>query len=95
MATKVQEHSSRQYGEAKSAVSVLENGDRLTSVEFLRRYEAEPDLNKAQLIEGKVILPSPVRANAHAKPDGLILDVDALLAFDKVKLVAALSDPDS
>ncbi len=50
----------------------LENGDRLTAAEFLRRYEAATNLKKAQLIEGIVHMPSPVRADAHAEPDGLI-----------------------
>ncbi len=51
---------------------MLENGDTLTVAEFLRRYEAMPELKNAQLIEGIVHMPSPVRADAHAKPDGLI-----------------------
>ena len=50
----------------------LENGDRLTAAEFIRRYEAAPNLKKAQLIEGIVHMPSPVRITVHAKPDGLI-----------------------
>jgi Uma2 family endonuclease len=50
----------------------LEAGDRLTSTEFLRRYEAEPGLKKAQLIEGIVYMPSPVRAEQHAIPDNLL-----------------------
>jgi Uma2 family endonuclease len=50
----------------------LEAGDRLTSTEFLRRYEAEPRLKKAQLIEGIVYMSSPVRAELHAEPDNLI-----------------------
>jgi Uma2 family endonuclease len=49
----------------------LENGDSLGAVEFLRRYEAMPDLKKAELIEGTVYMPSPVRAT-HANPDSLI-----------------------
>ncbi len=32
----------------------LENGDRLTAPEFLRRYEAMPHVKKAELIEGIV-----------------------------------------
>ena len=32
----------------------LENGDRLTRAEFERRYDAMPDLKKAELIEGEV-----------------------------------------
>ena len=39
----------------------LENGDRLTVAEFERRYEAMPHLKKAELIEGVVYVPSPVR----------------------------------
>ena len=50
----------------------LENGDRLSAPEFLRRYEAMPQLKKAELIEGTVYMPSPVRFNAHSVPDALI-----------------------
>ena len=32
----------------------LENGDRLTRAEFERRYDAMPELKKAELIEGEV-----------------------------------------
>jgi hypothetical protein len=39
----------------------LENGDHLTRDEFERRYEAMPELKKAELIEGEVHMPSPVR----------------------------------
>jgi hypothetical protein len=35
-----------------SAVPPLEPGDRLTRDEFERRYEAMPELKKAELIEG-------------------------------------------
>ena len=62
-----------QSGTHRSGGAVmLENGDTLTVTEFLRRYEAMPELKNAQLIEGIVHMPSPVRADAHAKPDGLI-----------------------
>ncbi|MFN0076819.1 MAG: Uma2 family endonuclease [Prosthecobacter sp.] len=53
-------------------VAVLENGDRLTVSEFMRRYERMRQVKKAQLIEGIVHMPSPVRALQHAKPDGLL-----------------------
>ena len=46
----------------------LENGDRLTRREFERRYEARPDLKKAELIEGVVYVPSPTRSARHARP---------------------------
>ena len=55
-----------------AAIPPLENGDRLTSVEFLRRYEALPHVKKAQLIEGIVRLSGPVRADAHGKPDSFL-----------------------
>src|SRR4029434_1628974 len=50
------------------AVLPLENGDTLTRAEFERRYEAMPHLKKAELIEGVVYMPSPVRMDQHAEP---------------------------
>src|SRR5208337_5501936 len=46
----------------------LENGDRLTRAEFERRYDAMPELNKAELIEGEVYMPSRVRYEQHGHP---------------------------
>jgi hypothetical protein len=46
----------------------LQNGDRLTRDEFERRYEAMPDLKKAELIEGEVYMPSPVSVGQHGAP---------------------------
>jgi Uma2 family endonuclease len=46
----------------------LEPGDRLSRDEFERRYERMPHLKKAELIEGTVYMPSPLRAKAHAQP---------------------------
>jgi Uma2 family endonuclease len=46
----------------------LEPGDRLTREEFERRYNAMPDLKKAELIEGVVYMPSPVRHRRHSRP---------------------------
>ena len=56
---------------AATGVPALENGDRLTRCEFERRYAAQPDLKKAQLIEGIVYMPSPV-SMAHAEPHAMI-----------------------
>lgn len=50
----------------------LENGDALSAREFLRRYEKMPSVRKAELIEGTVRMPSPVRYTQHAAPDFLI-----------------------
>ena len=46
----------------------LRHGDRLTRAEFERRYEAMPDVKKAELLEGVVHMPSPVRFRQHGKP---------------------------
>jgi Uma2 family endonuclease len=48
-----------------SPVPRLEPGDRLTRAEFERRYEAMPEIKKAELIEGVVHMPSPVRMDGH------------------------------
>jgi Uma2 family endonuclease len=46
----------------------LEPGDRLTRAEFERRYDSMPRLKKAELIEGVVYMPSPVRYHRHSRP---------------------------
>ena len=46
----------------------LEPGDRLTRSEFEHRYSAMPQLKKAELIEGKVFMGSPVRIVSHGRP---------------------------
>jgi Uma2 family endonuclease len=50
------------------AIPPLEQGDRLTRDEFERRYDAMPGLKKAELIEGEVYMPSPVRHRRHSHP---------------------------
>ncbi|HEX8202244.1 MAG TPA: Uma2 family endonuclease [Isosphaeraceae bacterium] len=45
----------------------LESGDRLTASEFERRYDAMPELKKAELIEGVTYVASPVTED-HAGP---------------------------
>src|SRR6266545_930587 len=47
---------------------LLETGDRLTRDEFERRYQRMPHVKKAELIEGTVFMPSPVRVKKHAVP---------------------------
>jgi Uma2 family endonuclease len=46
----------------------LENGDHMTRDEFERRYAAMPNVKKAELIEGVVFMPSPVRRDQHGTP---------------------------
>ena len=50
------------------AIPTLNDGDRLTRDEFERRYDAMSNLSKAELIEGVVHVPSPVRQRRHSGP---------------------------
>lgn len=43
-------------------------GDHLSRAEFERRYEAYPEIKKAELIEGVVYMPSPARFKHHSEP---------------------------
>ena len=52
----------------ESIIPPLEPGDRLSRAEFERRYHAMPNLKKAELIEGVVYMPSPVRVRRHGRP---------------------------
>jgi Uma2 family endonuclease len=49
-------------------VPELVAGDRLTRDEFERRYMAMPHVKKAELIEGRVYMPSPVSQKHHSRP---------------------------
>ena len=51
----------------------LENGDRLTILQFERRYQTMPEVKKAELIEGVVYMASPLRFRPHAEPHGHII----------------------
>ncbi|MGB5969868.1 MAG: Uma2 family endonuclease [Spirulinaceae cyanobacterium] len=51
----------------------LENGDRLTRLEFERRYQRMGKVKKAELIEGIVYMASPVRITVHGRPHAMIM----------------------
>lgn len=51
----------------------LHSGDRLSRAEFERRYLAQPDIKKAELIEGVVYMPSPTRFVHHSRPHSDII----------------------
>lgn len=53
---------------SRTSLPVLKSGQRLTREEFHRRYEARPDLRRAELIEGVVSVPSPTRFAEHDEP---------------------------
>jgi len=46
----------------------LVSGDNLSRAEFERRYEAHPEIKKAELIEGVVYVATPVRFEQHGRP---------------------------
>jgi hypothetical protein len=52
----------------REVIPPLVDGERLSRDEFERRYDAMPHLKKAELIEGVVRMPSPVRYDQHSSP---------------------------
>ena len=46
----------------------LRSGDRLSRAEFEWRYQAHPEIKKAELIEGVVYVASPIHFQKHANP---------------------------
>jgi Uma2 family endonuclease len=56
----------------RSAIPPLESGDHLSASEFLRRFEAMPEIKKAELVSGIVYIASPVRFDQHGEPDALV-----------------------
>lgn len=60
-------------GQGSEPIPPLEPGDRLTRAEFERRYQAMPQLAKAELIEGMIYMPSPVRFRRHSQPHAHML----------------------
>jgi Uma2 family endonuclease len=70
------QHVDAEAAAQQSAVQVvprLESGDHLTRAEFERRYEAMPELKKAELIEGVVYVGSPVRHAVHSFPHAVVM----------------------
>lgn len=58
---------------SKRRIPPLVNGDHMSRDEFERRYEAMPEVKKAELIEGVVYTaPRALRWDSHARPDGII-----------------------
>jgi hypothetical protein len=57
----------------REAIPPLVDGEHLTRDEFERRYDAMPDLKKAELIEGVVHMPSPGRFVRHSNPQSRLV----------------------
>ena len=58
----------------------LRDRDRLTREEFLRRWDAMPDLTRVELIDGVVNMPSPVshiHGDFHVRLSGWLFIYDA------------------
>jgi Uma2 family endonuclease len=53
-----------------TVVPTLEGGDYFERDEFMRRYEARPDIKKAELINNIVFMASPAR-EGHSEPETL------------------------
>ena len=51
----------------------LEPGDHLSRDEFERRYHLMPGVKKAELLEGVVHMPSPVRWDQHGRQHAQII----------------------
>ncbi len=54
--------------DSPSTIPPLQNGDHLMRAEFERRYDAMPNLKKAELIEGIVYMAPPLSIAGHASP---------------------------
>ena len=59
--------------QARMRLPPLDAGDRLSRAEFERRYSARPDIKKAELIEGVVYVPTPVRFTQHSRLHVIII----------------------
>lgn len=83
-------------------IPFLENGDCLDGEEFLRRWEAMPEVKQAELVEGVVFINAAVRFRSHGTPasavvawlqfyvaetPGLECGVEATVALDHSNLV--------
>ncbi|MBE9141187.1 Uma2 family endonuclease [Nodosilinea sp. LEGE 07088] len=69
----VREYSPRAQSTAAPHYPPLQSGDRLSRVEFERRYAAATDVKKAELIEGIVYVASPLRHRQHGKPHSRVM----------------------
>jgi Uma2 family endonuclease len=68
MATGNLQPKDRAHPAKPSGIPPLRHGDRLSREEFERRCHAMPAATKAELIEGRVQMPSPVRIKSHGDP---------------------------
>ncbi|MBI1299422.1 Uma2 family endonuclease [bacterium] len=72
VATSTLAYTKESTSEKKAILPPLESGDRLTRAEFHRRYKAMPEVKKAELIEGIVLMSSPAR-RIHGKQHAAVI----------------------
>jgi hypothetical protein len=72
--------ASRSDAPARDELPRLVSGDRITRAEFHRRYEARPDIQKAELIEGVVHVAAAARFGLHGRQDNALNGVLFLYA---------------
>lgn len=61
------------HEEQRDGVPPMNPGDHLSRAEFERRYSAHPEIKKAELIEGVVYMPTPVRHVSHGRPHAYMM----------------------
>jgi Uma2 family endonuclease len=66
-------HPISPHQSSEAFVPPLVNGERLMRDEFERRYSAMPEHVRAELVEGVVVVASPVRFAAHGFPHGRLM----------------------
>jgi Uma2 family endonuclease len=64
----LRQHAARPAEAETAAPPPLNSGDRLSRAEFERRYNAHPEIKKAELVEGVAYVSSPVRVQHHGEP---------------------------
>lgn len=65
--------SSRPHATSLAEPPPFNTGDHLSRAEFERRYDAHPEIKKAELIEGVVYVATPVRFEQHGLPHSMIV----------------------
>ena len=71
------------------SIPLLQDGDTLSHEEFERRYDAMPDLKKAELLNGVVNMGSPVRIDQHGEQHVILLAWIAAFRFSQPYFRAA------
>ncbi|MBI2767171.1 MAG: Uma2 family endonuclease [Chloroflexi bacterium] len=56
-----------------AAADLLQNGDVMSREEFHRRFSECEDLERVELIEGVVYMPSPVKLRSHSRRQTLVI----------------------